>query len=409
MKYIIAAVMLLNGVSVFSQTPVDSLVMNKKKMLEKFIPFRSGKMSYHYLQMEPENFVAVMDRFKVYAKKETSTEENAELKSRDIDAYARLMTNFYLSNYGLDSIKDREYDYLIVPKKFEGPAPDSVIKKAERGRFVKKMSDPKKNYTDSVIMQGWDINDSALFRYSKSYRELLSLKLFGIDKKEYYQPGGIALKQGILNEKLGSGYVYEYLSYYNANIIMDNLTDAEPAVVHTFIKNYLAKTKNTFFNDKIRKTYKNYKDFANGSEAPLFTYKDNNGKDVSLRSLRGKYVYIDLWATWCMPCLQEIPHLKKLEEEYAGKNIIFISVSVDEQKDTGRWIKTIARENMSGVQLLADKDFESDFARKFIVNSIPRFILIDPKGKIVDRDAPRPSQKELKEKLDKLVSVNKTK
>ncbi len=409
MKYVIAALMLLNGVSAFSQTPVDSLVLNKKKMLEKFIPFRSGKMSYHYLQMEPEAFVAVMDKFKVYAKEAISTEKDAELKKKDIDAYARLMTNFYLSNYGLDSIKDREYDYLIVPKKFEGPAPDSVIKKAERGRFVKKLSDRQKNYTDSVIMQGWDINDSALFRYSKTYRELLSLKLFGIDKEEYYKPNGITIKQTILNEKLGRGYAYEYFSYNNANAIMDNLTDAEPAVVHAFIKNYLAKTKNTFFNDNIRKTYNYYKAYANGSLAPSFTYKDNNGKDVSLSSFRGKYVYIDLWATWCMPCIREIPHLKKLEEEYAGKNISFVSISVDEQKDTTRWIKTIASQKMSGVQLIVDKDFESDFLRKFIVNSIPRFILIDPKGKIVDRDAPRPSEKEIKEKLDKLVSVNKTK
>src|SRR5690606_22180824 len=74
-----------------------------------------------------------------------------------------------------------------------------------------------------------------------------------------------------------------------------------------------------------------------GSPSPEFIYPDINGKDVALSDLKGKLVYIDVWATWCVPCLQEIPSLKKLESDYHGKDIYFVSMSVDQKKDFEKW------------------------------------------------------------------------
>lgn len=141
----------------------------------------------------------------------------------------------------------------------------------------------------------------------------------------------------------------------------------------------------------------------NGTQAPDFDYENHKGGKTKLSDLKGSYVYIDVWATWCGPCRAEIPHLKKTEERYHGKKIEFVSISVDEPKSYEKWKKFVVDQKLGGVQLLADKNWQSDFIQAFGINSIPRFILIGPDGKVVDADAPRPSMSALSETLDKLL------
>jgi thiol-disulfide isomerase/thioredoxin len=140
-----------------------------------------------------------------------------------------------------------------------------------------------------------------------------------------------------------------------------------------------------------------------GTLAPTFDYENHKGGKTKLEDLRGKYVYIDVWATWCGPCRAEIPHLKKVEEKYHGKNIEFVSISVDVDKDHEKWQKFVTDKQLGGIQLFADKNWTSDFIKAFGINSIPRFLLIDPNGKVVKADAPRPSSVSLVELLDGLV------
>ena len=140
-----------------------------------------------------------------------------------------------------------------------------------------------------------------------------------------------------------------------------------------------------------------------GKPSPVFAYENFKGGSTKLEDFKGKYVYIDVWATWCGPCRQEIPFLQKVEEKYHGKNIVFTSISVDVAKDHEKWKKMVGEKALGGVQLFADKDWKSDFIQAYGINSIPRFILIDPKGNVVDADAKRPSDPALQEQLDKLL------
>ncbi|MEP3836001.1 MAG: TlpA disulfide reductase family protein [Algibacter sp.] len=139
----------------------------------------------------------------------------------------------------------------------------------------------------------------------------------------------------------------------------------------------------------------------NGKVAPKFNdYENYAGGSTSLDDLKGKYVYIDLWATWCGPCKAEIPALKRVEKAYHGKNIAFVSISLDSPKAYDKWKAMVKEKELTGVQLYAKGD--QKFARDFKVNTIPRFILIDPNGIVVNDNAPRPSSKQLTKIFDRL-------
>ena len=143
-----------------------------------------------------------------------------------------------------------------------------------------------------------------------------------------------------------------------------------------------------------------------GTESPAFVdYENHNGQTTSLEDLRGKYVYIDVWATWCGPCKVEIPALKRLEKDYADKDISFVSISIDDAKRHGgsmelaheKWQKFVDEEQLGGIQLFAPDGWNSDFIKDYKIYGIPRFILVDPEGKIVSASAPRPSSTQLLE------------
>jgi thiol-disulfide isomerase/thioredoxin len=142
---------------------------------------------------------------------------------------------------------------------------------------------------------------------------------------------------------------------------------------------------------------------AKGMPSPKFSdYENFKGGTTSLDDLKGKYVYVDVWATWCGPCKREIPYLKEVEKAYHNKNIEFLSISIDEAKDHEAWKTMVAEKELGGVQLFADNDWNSDFVKAYQIKGIPRFLLIDPDGNIVTPDAPRPSSKDLIALFDEL-------
>lgn len=140
---------------------------------------------------------------------------------------------------------------------------------------------------------------------------------------------------------------------------------------------------------------------AKGQPCIEFKYKDINGKEVSLTDLAGKYVYIDCWATWCGPCRGELPHLQELEHKYKGKNIHFVSLSCDQDK--AAWEKMVKDEKLGGIQLHNGGD--RTFMDFFMVTGIPRFILLDREGKILQANASRPSNPETAKTFDALEGI----
>lgn len=140
-----------------------------------------------------------------------------------------------------------------------------------------------------------------------------------------------------------------------------------------------------------------------GKPAPGFSYPDMEGNMVSLADLKGKVVYIDVWATWCGPCKYEIPFLKKMEGELHNEGIAFVSISVDEDKSA--WEQMVKDKELKGYQIYAAKAWNSKIIEDYMIKGIPRFIMIDKKGNIVDINATRPSNPMTKETLLKYAKM----
>ncbi|NMN38121.1 TlpA family protein disulfide reductase [Pedobacter sp. SG918] len=141
--------------------------------------------------------------------------------------------------------------------------------------------------------------------------------------------------------------------------------------------------------------------YKGGSPAFNFSYPDEAGKNRTLSDFKDKYVFVDIWATWCKPCVDEIPYLQKLEEDLKGKNIEFISISVDAGKDKAKWLNMIKDKKLSGVQLFSSGG--QDILDYYKIAGIPRFMIFDKTGKIIRADAPRPSDPELKNLIQKII------
>lgn len=157
------------------------------------------------------------------------------------------------------------------------------------------------------------------------------------------------------------------------------------------------------YKEEISKKYNKVSKLAKGMPSPAFVeYENHKGGTTSLEDLKGKYVYVDVWATWCGPCIREIPSLKEVEKQFHGKNIAFVSTSIDKASAHNTWVEMVKNKELGGIQLMADNDWNSQFVKDYAIEGIPRFILIDPDGNIVSAEAPRPSNPKLVELFKEL-------
>lgn len=169
----------------------------------------------------------------------------------------------------------------------------------------------------------------------------------------------------------------------------------------TLIGLYHKYVKNAKLNEKFNALCSKWEKLRSGNPSPAFTYTDIEGKTVSLADLKGKFVYIDVWATWCGPCRGEIPSLKAMEEKYAGKDIHFVSISCD--KDKKAWENMVKKDELKGVQLHMGDD--KSLMDAYLINGIPRFILLDRDGKIISANMSRPSNAKTAAKFDELLGL----
>jgi thiol-disulfide isomerase/thioredoxin len=167
------------------------------------------------------------------------------------------------------------------------------------------------------------------------------------------------------------------------------------------LKTYKAKVaavKTPAYQSALQKTLDNLLRFGKGDPAVDFTAVDLDGKKVNLSSLKGKVIYVDLWATWCGPCMAEMPHYEELKEKYRDNPAVaFVSLSIDD--GAALWKKSVESRKANGIQWLINRNTLNDYD----IVSIPRSLLIDKEFRMVDMNAPMPSSKEIITLIDNLI------
>lgn len=245
------------------------------------------------------------------------------------------------------------------------------------------------------------ITDEADPMSMPEYLEAMEGKINAMATKEMEDYDGLSLvknqlayvQQNIRNPELAEYFTDRFASQYVGQSGIDHLADITPV----YNEKVTSAEKKAAFDALCAKWAK----VAKGQPSQDFKYLDINGKEVSLADLAGKYVYIDVWATWCGPCRGELPYLKKLEHQFKNKNIHFVSISCDQDK--AAWEKMVKEDKLGGIQLHIGKDQSlMDF---YMIRGIPRFILLDREGKIVEANMSRPSAPKTIETLNSLEGI----
>ena len=121
-----------------------------------------------------------------------------------------------------------------------------------------------------------------------------------------------------------------------------------------------------------------------GSEAPEIALSDTTGKPVTLSSLRGKYVLLDFWASWCGPCRNENPNVVRMYDKFKDKGFAIYSVSLDKDKES--WVRAIRNDRLTWTHVSDLKYWQSEAAQKYGVQGIPATFLLDKDGKIIAKN-----------------------
>ena len=256
-----------------------------------------------------------------------------------------------------------------------------------------------KNFYDQL--KSINYSDTLAFRNSVAYQNLLNAhfsRVVGEETAKSDDQNETILYLKKVDAELPNGYAKDKImsSYLQFGLKADSSLDE----AYNIYKNSNPNSENLA---RITEHYNKLKSITEGSPSPTFNYENHKGGTTSLTDLKGKYVYIDVWATWCGPCLREIPSLKEVEKDYAKKNIQFVSISIDEPKDYEKWKAMVSEKELVGIQLMADNNWKSKFVEDYAILGIPRFILLDPQGNIVSSDAPRPSDAKLRKTFDELL------
>lgn len=140
----------------------------------------------------------------------------------------------------------------------------------------------------------------------------------------------------------------------------------------------------SWYYNRIYDQYVDVKKVAIGSIAPDFRLPDPEGNMIDLNSMRGKYVFLDFWASWCQPCRMENPELVKVYQKFTGPDFEILGVSFDKKKEN--WTKAISKDKLTWIHVSDLKYFDSEMLQLYNISNVPTTFLLDPEGRIIAKN-----------------------
>lgn len=353
-----------------SGAAANNYVLKKEQIRREFNQKYASDTAANPFRLGEAEFKETYSHLRETLRKELSTTEGLSdrfirMESRNID-YEYL---YYLSQYGPVRINHlNDPDYRV----------SSLI-------------------TDEFT--GFVATNEEDFQFSEMYRNIIQT-IYYEKAAEIHAAEGTPRDVAYLEalSTIDNGSIRNQLLYRFAASNLNYSVDKE-----RFYQAFMDGSSDDADKARVRQMYQSVMKVVPDAVSPQFiNYENFAGGTTSLDDFKGGYVFIDIWATWCGPCVYEFPFLDEIETAYEGKNIHFVTLSVDTRPNRQKWRDFIKDRNLDGVQLIADNAFDSEFIKAYNITAIPRFLLIDPEGKIVDGNAPRPSDPALRRLLDSL-------
>ncbi len=249
------------------------------------------------------------------------------------------------------------------------------------------------NLNDTLLMRFTDYTD-----FLKTYIDLqYYLKVENDNQNKYDRKFKTKLQLDIIENNFSNSKIRDYLLN---NTMLSQIEDL--AVDSMDLAKYNRLCTNQEFKSNVLTKFNKISPLLKGHPAPKFRIVSQTNKVISLNDFKGKYLYIDFWATHCTPCIREIPYLNQLEKEFKNKNIVFLGLCIESKKE--QWEKIILDKKPSGMQVWLDEEQTDKMKNEFKVIAEPTYILIDKEGNYIDSRAPRPSEN-IREILKELKGI----
>lgn len=232
----------------------------------------------------------------------------------------------------------------------------------------------------------------------------IAMKYYGNDWKSYYQTNIDKLNEslsGIARDILISNLTYSFMQ--------DDLKSFRDLQTPIFAKIENENVKN-LISDRYVLMDENIKSIDLSQKIKIYDYRKDTLKSDILDIIRSKYknkvIYVDNWASWCGSCIAEMPHSIELQKEFEDKDVIFVFLCSYENYVNDRAKAIISEKQITGEHYLMN--FHQSYLNedRFKSKGIPRYMIINKKGEIVDNDAPRPSSIEIRERLNGILQAN---